>query len=287
MADDKEVATFWRRNISVGSKITGGVAGALTSFATGNPFIGAALSPFIAHNLERFGHEVIDRQLTPRQEARVGRAFVIATSEIRDRLSNGEIIRSDDFFGEEGSDLRSSADEIGEAALSAAMGSTDEKKVDHIAFLLAVIAFNDTIDMETSRVLISTAESISFRSFCILAILKEPNTVELFRPDYVSPPGPMANIQAMKSEIYDLIGRGLIEMRESRSSETVMAVLGVDSIDPSHMYLTDFGALFHDSLQLHKIPHHEPISKKAFANLQAMAPSSAKEIVIDGGGALR
>lgn len=283
-AAEEETREFHTRSLSLGSKIIGGVLGALTSYATGMPVLGAALSPFVAQSLERVGTEMIHRQLAPRQAARVGRAITAAAVRIRELEEEGRKPRTDGFFDTAPGDDRSTSDEITEAMLQAAMNASQERKVDFIALLLANIAFDDTIDSSTAHLLIQTAESSSYRVFVLLELISDIDVLTLpKREGGASPPPASADLAPLLVEIYGMTREGLIGMKDTAASTESYAILGIDELDPARLRLTDFGRLLHSTLELARLPKDDTMLRDTGSALGRLARTRGQGVVIDGG----
>lgn len=285
MASEDETREFLDRAVTVGSKVVGGLIGAGATLGTASPFVGAALSPFIAHGLERVGKELISRRLAPRQEARVSRLIAVAAICISERQAQGEIPREDGFFETVGETDRSPSDEISEAALLAAMNSSEERKIDFIAQLLANIAFDQSINESTAHLLIQTAEKCSYRGFILLELLAQTDALGLQRRPHGDAPDTPAELAPLAVELYGLLRDGLIEMKDSEADRDRYAVLGMDEIDPSRMYLTPFGRLLQANLELGRISFELPAVQVTLTELRQLSTSRIGSATIDGGSA--
>ena len=94
----------------------------------------------MAADVKTIGQEILERQLGPREKVPVGAAFAIAAAEIRQRIENGESVRTDGFFDEKQTG-RSDAEEVGENVLLKVQREPEEKKIQYMGYLLANIAF--------------------------------------------------------------------------------------------------------------------------------------------------
>jgi hypothetical protein len=281
---DAELESFWQRQVSVGSKISGGLMGAAAALATGNPFIGAALSPYIAHGLERAGKEMIKRRLAPRQDARVGRAIVVAASLIKNRQDRGDTPRSDGFFDADVQSGRSASDEVVEASLQAAMNSAQERKIDFIATLLTNITFQSKIDISTAHLIIQMAENISYRSYALLKIMAQIEVYAFPARGGEDSPGPPLELHPLMAEIYSLARSGLVDIKDSAESNNHYAFLSADQIDPPKMFLSPLGKLLHDNLGLEALADGDPVYTEAVADLRRLGGHGTGPTTgIDGG----
>ena len=158
--------------------------------ATHQPLIGAALSPVVAHNLERAGGEVIARRLAPRQEMRVGRAIAVAAGLLQERAASGDVPRRDGFFESGPETDRSPAAEVTEAVLGAAMRAAEERKVDFVAALIASVSFDEKVDVATAHQMIAMADALTWRALCILRLTSDGSLRRLPARGREEAPGP-------------------------------------------------------------------------------------------------
>ncbi len=107
--------------------------------------------------------------LSQREEVRVGSVLAIAAAEINRRTELGEVLRADDFF-ETSTDSRSAGDEVIEAVVRAAESEPEERKLPYIGFLLANIAFDETVSREFANRFVSLAHSLTYLEISYLAL---------------------------------------------------------------------------------------------------------------------
>jgi hypothetical protein len=280
MTESETGLKLWRFSVGMAAKLAGGMVGVSTTTMTANPFLGTAIGMALAHTLERVDTEVVDRRLAPRQNARVGRAIVVACIKLKEHQDCGRNPRNDGFFDED-SGGRSSADEVTEATLLAAMNSAQEQKVDFIAALLANIAVNPGIDVPTAHLLIELANALSYRAFSVMRIAGD---IDAFHFETRTRPGeglseaPTASHPLMV-EIFGLSRRGVIELKDSADSADTYAVLGFDEIDPAKMRLSTVGQLLHDNLELSGLDTGSAMYLQTVEQLRRLSRS--------GGGSIR
>jgi hypothetical protein len=107
--------------------------------------------------------------LTPRSSHRLGTAFAIAANEIRDGLTQGRRLRTDDFFNQ-GERRRADADELLEGVLLLASDSYEEHKVPCFGRLYASIAFDGTVSVGEAQYWLRLLERFSYRQLLILSV---------------------------------------------------------------------------------------------------------------------
>jgi len=269
--------------VGTAAKLAGGMVGVSTTTMTANPFLGTAIGMALAHTLERVDTEMVDRRLAPRQNARVGRAIVVACIKLKEHQDRGRNPRNDGFFDED-SGGRSSADEVTEAMLLAAMNSAQEQKVDFIAALLADIAVNPSIDLSTAHLLIELANTLSYRVFAVMRIAGDIDAFrfETRRPGKGLSEAPTA-FHPLMVEIFGLSRRGIIELKDSADSADTYAVLGFDEIDPAKMRLSTVGQLLHDNLELSGLDTGSAMYLQTVEQLRRLSRSGGGASVLDGG----
>jgi hypothetical protein len=134
----KDNDTGIRRLINGGLEIAGGAVGGALGFLPGEP-AGAALleagSTAAVMALKRIGQEASERLLGQREKVRIGGVLAIAARETRQRLENGEKVRTDGFF-EQKQTGRSDAEEVAESILLKSQREPEGKKIPYMGHLL-------------------------------------------------------------------------------------------------------------------------------------------------------
>ncbi len=160
--------------IEAGFEISGGVGGALIDIYFGGALgtvLGGASSPVITKVFKLLGREIQERQLSQREEIKIGAAFTFALIKIEDNKQFGKTIRDDDFFSNK-ENRRSSSEEILEGILISSQREFEELKLKYLGNLYANICFHQDVSKEYASQLIKTANSLSFRQFCLLQLLR-------------------------------------------------------------------------------------------------------------------
>ena len=186
-----------RQLINYGTEIASGAVGGALGFLIGGPVgavVGGAGAPVAAITLRSIGQEILERQLGSREKVRVGAAFAIAAADIRQRIENGESIRTDGFFDEKQTG-RSDAEEVAESVLLKAQREPEEKKIQYMGYLLSSIVFNPHISVHIAHQLVKIAEQLTYRQLCILKLSvvkdkfglrdKTTETMELSKETYI------------------------------------------------------------------------------------------------------
>ena len=161
--------------IETGSEISGGIGGAIIGGLIAGPsgaIIGGAGGPIITKVFKSIGTEIRKRYLSPREEMRIGAAYTFAINKIKKNEDNGETLRNDDFF--KGiNDKRPASEEVLEGIILSSQREFEELKIKFLGNLYANICFKPKVSKEYANQLIKTANSLSFRQFCILQLMNE------------------------------------------------------------------------------------------------------------------
>jgi hypothetical protein len=170
---------------------------------------GAAIGSGVAHTVRYGAKAFIDRVMGRREKARVGLVFGLAVHKIRERLENGEALRSDGFFDRDITD-RSSADEVAEGILITAQTAYEERKLPYLANILAYVAFTTGVTPAIANRLTGLAQSLSYQQICLLALANSPERINIPMPGY--PRGSGANTQALMilRDLFYLYQNGIV-----------------------------------------------------------------------------
>ena len=124
--------------------IGSGISGVLTLLFPGDPIVGAftgTAGTLVSRIFKGIGKEFRERQLSSREDIRVGKVLAITALEIHQRIENGESPRNDGFFDKKPTG-RSDAEEVAEAIMLKCQREPQEKKIEYMGYLLASIAFD-------------------------------------------------------------------------------------------------------------------------------------------------
>ena len=161
--------------IETGSEITGCVGGAVIAGLIPGPVgivLGGASGPIITKVFKALGTEIKERFLSPRESIRIGAAYTFAINKIKENETKGIPLRKDNFF-DSVDDNRPASEEVLEGIILTSQREFEELKIKYLGNLYANICSNQDIDKEHANQLIKTANSLSFRQFCILQLLNE------------------------------------------------------------------------------------------------------------------
>jgi hypothetical protein len=162
-----------RKPAQLASGVGAQVGGALVGSAIGG-LPGAAAGATVGTVTK----EVLSRWLSTKQRERIVEIHNQAVARMEALLKEGRPLRNDGFFqGQEGS--RSDSEEVFEGVLVAATTEHEERKLPHLAALLANIAFDPKVDRGMANYLLRLAESLSYRQLCLLALVARQDEIRL------------------------------------------------------------------------------------------------------------
>ena len=252
--EDVEKNNRIQQLINHGTEIAGGAAGAALGLLIGGPVgavVGGAGGPMAAITLRSIGQEILARQLGPREKVRVGAAFAIAAADIRQRIENGESVRTDGFFDEKQTG-RSDAEEVTESVLLKAQREPEEKKIQYMGYLLSSIAFDSQISIHMAHQLTKTAEQLTYRQLCILKLAVVKDDFGLRNEDYRGQGAPTKELYQVLYECLDLYLRGYINFGGE-------VAFGPTDVKPKSMTIQGMGADLFNLMKLSSIPDQDII----------------------------
>ena len=243
-----------QRLIKKGAEIAGGafasLAGTATGFIVAGPegaFVGGATGSSITMALRWLGQEMSSRLLGPREEQRLGYVYMLASSEIAERIKAGEQVRQDEFFREKPSS-RSEGEEVWESILMKSQREPEEKKLPYMAHLLANLAFDPGIGSHMAHQVTKTAEQLTYRQLCVLKLIMTKEHYTLRKNDYRNAGEAFpAELYQLFYEYFDLHNRGYIDSGTG-------TMLGLTDLNPSAVKLQGLGFVTFQLMRLSAIP---------------------------------
>jgi hypothetical protein len=228
----------------------GGGAGA----ATGEPVAAAvgAGAPIVIRGLTWAAAEFRQRVLGQREAYRVAMVARLAKAKYEKNIAEGKELRDDDFFLKDEATGRTSADEIIEGTLLAAQREHEERKLPYYANLLANLPFEPAIDRYTANLLLRTAQELSYRQLCLLALVAKKDQHIL--PNKSRPADGISwGAWSVKEELDDL-GYGKREMvMAAHHGPGLPTNIGV----PADLALRTAGTALYELMGLAEIPDSE------------------------------
>lgn len=241
-----------RKLIDSGTGIAGGAVGGALGFLAGGPIGAAALGAggtAAAMALEHIGYEVSERLLSSREKVRVGAVLSIAADEIRQRIENGERIRTDSFFDKKLSG-RSDAEEVAESILLKSQREPEEKKIPYMGHLLSSIAFDPQISTHMAHQITKAAEQLTYRQLCILKLAVVKQVFRLRSGDYRGQGSFSKELYQVLYECLDLYHKGFINFGGK-------VAFGPTDIAPGEMTVQGLGADLFNLMKLATIPDED------------------------------
>lgn len=259
MADDTSSYEFW---ISLGSQITGGIAGAVVSLTCGGAtgtVLGGAASPIISTTLFNILNDFSNRRLSHKEKVRVGAAATYIIHKITSNINDHHHPREDGFFDRDQCD-KSDADEILEGVFIKCQSSHEERKVLYYSNLFANIAFTNNISSDEANYYLHLVETFNYRKLKILALLLRKNElshIKLFDQN-------MENYEvqdlgyeyvSITQEIWELFNYGLVT--QTYLDKDDYAIIHYSHVIPAKLHLSLMGTRLAQLLGLLEMPLKE------------------------------
>ena len=245
-----------RRLIRSGSEafadVSASAAGSAVGFAVGGPagaVVGGTVSALASKCFRRIGDEITGRTLSPREEARVGRVYVLAAADLRRRIEGGEELRHDGFF-DRTSRGRSDAEEVIEGVLLKSQREPEEKKLPYMAALLSSVAFDEEISAEMAHQIVKAAEDMTYRQICVLRLSAIKDQLDLRESDYRGYGSFSRELLQVLYECYDLYRRGFVSFGGT-------VTFGPSDVKPNSMTVQGLGAEAYNLMRLSTMPIRE------------------------------
>ncbi|HYX72038.1 MAG TPA: hypothetical protein VE732_04650 [Nitrososphaera sp.] len=252
--NDYKGKSLLESGVAIAGGVAAYVAGTLIAGPIAGPIAGAAVAAAINDVAKRGLGEFANRLLSSREQARVGAAFAYAVATIQNRIDAGDSPRADNFFQRDETG-RSDADEILEGVLLKAKNESEEKKTKYLGNLFANVAFMPGVPATVANFLLRTAEALSYRQFCFLALIEQSGTLEIG----------MLRLRDHTIADLEVLRREEMYLHKATRYGGCGLIAGNDSQD----WLTDLGKTFCDVLDLNDIPEDDLEKLK---RLLALAP---------------
>jgi len=241
------------------AEIVGGGIGAVLGFLAGDPMMAAfsgAGGAAAAGILKTIGQEFSERQLSDREDFRVGKVLAVAAWEIH-RRSKDENLRNDEFCDKKPTG-RSDAEEVAEAIILKCQREPQEKKILYMGYLLAGIAFDPNISADMGHQLIKAAEELTYRQFCILKLAVVKDRFNLRNQDYQNHGRFSKELYQVLQECHDLCLKSYLEYKIPLTFSGQITVKYVN-IQPNKMTIYGIGEDLFKLMNLSSIPDEDVI----------------------------
>jgi hypothetical protein len=236
-----------KRLLETGTEIAGAAVGGAFGFFANNPIAaisGASIGAVISKGLFYIISDIANRQLSNREQIRVGAAAAFALSAINDMLNQGRQPRQDDFFDNENG-KRSSAEELFEGILLKSKNEHQEKKIRYLGNFYANLVFSQKISSSEANFFLNMIENLTYRQICIIGIYQEKSQnsdLILKKEDYYDEYSDITDqIICLYQEILDLYTHGLIVRLTGERDGFIQVIGNWNEIAPDFMELTPLG----------------------------------------------
>lgn len=238
--------------VEISAEIVGGTIGGVVGASVAGPLgalIGSIGEVAATKVITSIISEMTNRKLSNREEIKLSNALSSSIKTLNTKISNGKVIRSDDFFDNKVNE-RSSAEEILEAVLYKAQREPEEKKIPYIGNIYANVVVDETIFPEIAHQVIKTAESLTYRQLCLLKIFSGLYNFNLRNSSYRKQESFDKELYSLLYECYDLYNRGLI-------TNGTVAMFGVTDLIPSKVTIQGLGVDCFNLMGLNDIPNSD------------------------------
>lgn len=248
----KNYLTLLSHGSKIGGAAVGGAIGSLTGPA--GTIAGAAIGGAVGEACVVVLDDLAQRFLSPREEQRVAGVAALAIDNIREQLLWRE--RRDDDFFEAGLDSPSPAEEVFEGVLLAAKQEHEQLKLPYLANFYSNLVFMPYIKKAEANFLLSIAESLTYRQFCLLTLIDQIASFKTrdepwSRDRPMHPESHETTLEALYLYQKQLVGSFSIEeMRGANIYEPGLVI-------PSRAMISGPGVKLSALLGLHAIPKDE------------------------------
>jgi hypothetical protein len=251
---------------SILGSATGSIVGTFMAGPGAGTVAGAVAGSFLGEVVERVIGEFASRLLSSREQFRVESASKYAIIKIKQLCEEGYRPRIDNFFDTDETN-RSSADEIFEGVLLKAKNEHQEKKIKYLGNFFANVAFQSDISIPEANYLLKTAEEISYRQFCFIALLSQKGIL---------------NIESLRRREHPTRNLQILQREEWTLHAPYFGVYGlIDGNNAWEDWLNELGDNFYELLGLSEIPREDLDELSYLINLCDDSPLSTRGAIED------
>jgi hypothetical protein len=233
MADEAQPATLEiKRAVDLGASVVGGAAGSVAGFAVGGP-IGAVLGGALGPAIQAVLGEMLTRQVTNRERARMGGLVIAAQERYIANLAQG--LQPNEGFDPNSPD----GHELLEGALQKARTCYRERKLRLLGNIYGNYPFVKGMPVDDAHLMLELIEGLSYRQVVVLATIAR-GLPPLRTHDYREGRRSRMGVIALLQEIYDLSQRGLI-ICQAPNAGTYDFLTAWHDIVPAHLRLAPLG----------------------------------------------
>ena len=197
-----------RALIEAGAPVAGSMCAAAAALVFESSSGAVQVDPRLAACLRAAAAEAASLSI-PRERVRAGAALAFAVEYAVTLARAGRRLRTDGFFaGRPGA--RPASGEVLEGIVTAARASADERRVRHLGYLLAEVAYSTDVDAELVGRALRLAEQLNWRSLAILAGVGRRDRVPMPMTALEDDPAGW-NAWAAREDVADLQRLGLLD----------------------------------------------------------------------------
>ena len=126
----------------------------------------------------------------------------------------------------------------------------EEKKLPYMAYLMANLAFDDTVSPEMAHQIIKTAEELTYRQLCILRLSVVKGRFQMRNGNYFDTDDFPIQLRQILYEYHDLNARVLVS-----NGDTI--AIGIQEISPGNTIPQGLGADMYNLMRLGLIPDED------------------------------
>ncbi|NOV02324.1 hypothetical protein [Paenibacillus planticolens] len=204
------------------------------------------------------------RQLSKREEFRVGEVAKYCISKIKEKCDAGEALRDDDFFFANNENYRSKAEEIFEGVLTKCKNEHEELKSLYIGNIFVNASFYKRSLGEVNHVL-KLADNMTYRQICLVALFFN-NKPKLYNLRNTEKEYYASEEVSILQEIYDLTRMGILqkEVKKERgitvdelNNMQLEKAIGWDEVIPNKLALSALGMDCYRLMGIEDVTEHD------------------------------
>jgi hypothetical protein len=166
--------------LETGSEMVGSITGAFIGTAIAGPIgtiVGASLPALISKSLNKISDDVLNRNISKREEQKIGVGYHYAIRRIEKNINAGKEIRKDGFISNDS--ILSDSSTILEGVTLKLQREWELKKLQFYGNFLGNISFTEDIDFNYATVLLKFAETLSYRQICLIKVFVKKGTPQI------------------------------------------------------------------------------------------------------------
>lgn len=255
-----------RRLLEAGSEMAGSITGAFIGTAIAGPIgtlVGASLPPLISKSLNKISDDVLNRNISKREEQKIGVGYIYAVDRIEKNIKMGRKIRTDGFIDDE--NIQSDSNTILEGVTVKLQKEWELKKLQFYGNFLGNISFIPEIDFNYAAVLLKFAESLLYRQMCLIKVFMKKGTPQIDLAPIANEYRSGLSANTFNYSLYsDLVEMDRLSVFQRRGPVTLGGTIG-------NCALSDMGIKLYQLMNLEEI--EEADYCKTLTEFQEMLPN--------------